>query len=214
MFHHHTHTRVTASSLTFDLFITLVQKHDERLVLDVRDFQVTDVVGEKSVIVVAPKSPLPPDEDLGEDTSLLPLSRLFIKLSSLELDTTYVSDAAPPSEQLPPPPPLHPDYAVNCHRPPDEAAILPQVCDALSPSPHKEEGEVDRPQTSVKHLFLELVTNAAGDNQMMSCEVEYLRNSDVETASGRTDSSYLVCDSEYIANSCFPADKDRATHNC
>ncbi len=46
----------------------------------------------------------------------------------------------------------------------------------------------------------------------MTCETEYvvssslLEKTDVETVSGHIDCSYLICETDYIANSCFPAE--------
>ncbi|XP_022623829.1 interleukin-6 receptor subunit beta-like [Seriola dumerili] len=208
------------------------QKYAEGNILDIKDFQVTDVLGEKGIIVVRPNS------DLHEDTSLLPLSHLIVKLSTLDLDTEYVSEAALTTEhQLQS---FHPDYAVNCHHPeggvvseerqqPD-AALLHQVHETDGWFPRKEEGTRQHDlsqklhQNTVKHSFSEFRANAdSGGVNQMTCDADYLMNSSflgktgVEKVTGQTDSSYLMCETDYIASSCFAAkipDVDRASVAC
>ncbi|XP_023250752.1 interleukin-6 receptor subunit beta-like [Seriola lalandi dorsalis] len=208
------------------------QIYAERNILDIKDFQVTDVLGEKGIIMVGPNS------DLHDDTSLPPLSHFIVKLSTFGLDTEYVSEAALTKErQLQS---FHPDYAVNCHHPEGgvvseerqqaDAALLHQVHETDGRFPRKEERtrqhDLSRKlhQNTVKHSFSEFRANAdSGSVNQMTCEAEYLMNSSflgktgVETVTGQTDSTYLMCETEYIASSCFAAkipDVDRASVAC
>ncbi|XP_044051841.1 interleukin-6 receptor subunit beta isoform X2 [Siniperca chuatsi] len=203
------------------------QKTAERNILDIEDFQVTDVLGEKSIITVSPNSQLSSEEDRHEDTSLLSISHLIIKLSA-DLDTEYVSDAPLTTEHqlVSLQSSFHPDYTVNCRHPDRvgreaDAALLHQTRDANSWFPQKEEDsrQVDfsktsrQEETAVKCCVREFMANT--DSQII-CEAEYVVNSsflgktDVETVSEQRD-CYLICETDYIANSCFtakPADGD------
>uniref|UniRef100_A0A3B4YUZ0 Interleukin-6 receptor subunit beta-like n=1 Tax=Seriola lalandi dorsalis TaxID=1841481 RepID=A0A3B4YUZ0_SERLL len=216
----------------FSIYDLSVTTDFERNILDIKDFQVTDVLGEKGIIMVGPNS------DLHDDTSLPPLSHFIVKLSTFGLDTEYVSEAALTKErQLQS---FHPDYAVNCHHPEGgvvseerqqaDAALLHQVHETDGRFPRKEERtrqhDLSRKlhQNTVKHSFSEFRANAdSGSVNQMTCEAEYLMNSSflgktgVETVTGQTDSTYLMCETEYIASSCFAAkipDVDRASVAC
>ncbi|XP_071339984.1 interleukin-6 receptor subunit beta isoform X2 [Trachinotus anak] len=211
------------------------KKYAERTILDIKDFQVTDVLGEKGVIAIGSDDLLSSDEDLHEDTSLLPLSHLVIKLSALELDTEYVSDTPlTPEHQLQS---YHPDCVVKCHHP-DQVFIseereeadapllrqIPEETNFLFPRKEEETRQLNLSQTShqstVKCSFRELKAHADSlCANHMTCEAEYLENSsflrktDVETVTGRT-GSYLICETDYIANNCFTdktADEERAS---
>nr|XP_020450791.1 interleukin-6 receptor subunit beta-like isoform X2 [Monopterus albus] len=188
------------------------QKSAERNILEIKDFLETDILGEKSAIVVRPSSGLPSEESLNEDTSLLPLAHLIIRLSSVKLDTEYVSDTL--QVQL-----SHPDRAVQ----PEESLLHRQAHGASSWFPRQEEeenGQLGLSQTSyqeqinaVKCDFHQFVANAdAHCAYQMSCEAEYVANAscvvktDVETVSAQTGCSYLICETEYLANSCFTAE--------
>ncbi|XP_041793945.1 interleukin-6 receptor subunit beta isoform X2 [Chelmon rostratus] len=192
------------------LMDTSHQKMTERNILDMKDFQVTDVLGEKSVIMVGPNSQHSSEEDLHEGTSLLSISHLIIKLY-----TEYVSDSPVFTEhQLVSPQSDHPDNTVNCHHPDGvfiaDAAPLPQTQEANGCFPQKEEEgrDIDFSETSQQKETA----------VRMTCEAEhtvnpsFLGKTDAETASRQTDCSYLICETDYIANSCFTAkiaDEDR-----
>ncbi|XP_070759859.1 interleukin-6 receptor subunit beta [Enoplosus armatus] len=136
------------------------QRTAERNILDIKDFQVTDIVGEKSVITVGPQPSS--EEDVHEDASLLSIGHL-IRLSVLELDTEYVSDAAVTAE---PRSSYHPDYTVNCRHP--DRVFIPEE----SPEADTREANGWFPQREE-------------ERRQMTCE--YVRNSsflqetDVET---------------------------------
>ncbi|XP_074495632.1 interleukin-6 receptor subunit beta [Sebastes fasciatus] len=164
------------------------QKTAEINILDMEDFQVTDVLGEKSLITVGPK-PRPSEEDLNEDTSLLLMSHLS-KLSALKLDPEYISDAPVITERtLVSLQSYHADYGVNCRHPdevflPEESRDAALLNEASSCFPQKEEEhrQVDLSETSyqketaVKCPFLELMANSHCVYQM-TCEAEYVANS-------------------------------------
>ncbi|TDH13180.1 hypothetical protein EPR50_G00055450 [Perca flavescens] len=166
--------------------------------LDIEDFQVTDVLGEKSLITVCPNSQPSSEEDLHEDTSLLLISHLIIKPSALELDPEYISDAPMITEH-----PLvslqsyHAD-TVSCQHPdtvlPSEesseadAAVLHQTRETNSCFPQKEE-ESDfserlhqkEKETALKCHFPEFMPNSHCAYQI-TCEAEY-----VSSFLGKTD---------------------------
>ncbi|KAF7658261.1 hypothetical protein LDENG_00015340 [Lucifuga dentata] len=200
------------------------QKPAERSILDLEDFQVTDVLGGKSRIEVRPKSQPSSDENLHENTSLSLLSQITIKPSVLELDTEYVSEPQGGTQQqefsLQS---YHPDYVVKCDRP-DSAAfisektqhvplLLCQTDEAGSCFPQKEEGIS---QFGVFHMLgqAEVVANDHFHEIMaskgsfcicqMDCMEEYVVNSSFlektdETANGQADCSYLLCQTDYVA---------------
>lgn len=199
-------------------YLISLKKPAERWILDIQDFQVTDVLGEKSPIIVGPKSQPPSDENLHEDTPLPSFSQLMVKPSALDLDTEYVcyhSQHQAVSLQS-----YHLDYIIKCDHP-DSAPLLPcQTHEAESYFP--QEGNASG-QDRVFHVlrqtgdavnwdFHEIL--ASEDSfcfSQMDCVAEYMANSpfleksDVETARGQTDCSYLLCEADYISNSGFTA---------
>ncbi|XP_029294751.1 interleukin-6 receptor subunit beta [Cottoperca gobio] len=157
------------------------QKTAERNILDIEDFQVTDVLGEKSPITVGPNSEPSSEEDLHENTSLLSTNHLSIKLLALEMD--YISDAPVITE--------HPlvslqsyqaDCRLNCRHfdrvftseeiRDADAALLRQTHEArlvdFSERSHQKEA-------AVKCNFRDLMANRHCVNQM-TCEAEYVVN--------------------------------------
>ncbi|XP_035852887.1 interleukin-6 receptor subunit beta isoform X2 [Sander lucioperca] len=158
------------------------QKTAERNLLDIEDFQVTDVLGEKSLITVCPNSQPSLEEDLHEDTSLLSISHLIIKPSALELDPEYISDAPVITE--------HPlvslqSYHADSVFPSEEsreadAAMLHQTHEANSCFPQKEE-ESDfserlhqkEKETALKCHFREFMPNSHCAYQI-TCEAQYV----------------------------------------
>ncbi|XP_078107633.1 interleukin-6 receptor subunit beta [Sander vitreus] len=166
------------------------QKTAERNLLDIEDFQVTDVLGEKSLITVCPNSQPSLEEDLHEDTSLLLISHLIIKPSALELDSEYISDAPVITE--------HPlvsllSYHADSVFPSEEsreadAAMLHQTHEANNCFPQKEE-ESDfserlhqkEKETALKCHFREFMPNNHCAYQI-TCEAEY-----VSSFLGKTD---------------------------
>ncbi|XP_059184696.1 interleukin-6 receptor subunit beta [Centropristis striata] len=150
------------------------QKTAERNILDMEDFQVTDVLGEKSLIVVGLNSS---EEDLHEDSSLLSTSRLIIKLSALELDTEYISDC-PVTTELPlvSLPSSYTEHPVNHHHPEAAAALLCHTHEASSRFPQKEEETGQANLSETKSHFSEFTGNR-GCVYQMSCEDDYVLNS-------------------------------------
>ncbi|XP_051278637.1 interleukin-6 receptor subunit beta isoform X1 [Dicentrarchus labrax] len=214
------------------------KKTAERNILNIEDFQVTDVLGEKSLIIVGPSSQSSSEEDLHEDTSLLSISHLSAKLSALELDTEYVCDAPVITEnQLVSLQSYHPDYTVNCQHPDRvffseqsreaDSALPHQTHEANSCFPQKQEESrlvdssvtLHQKETAVKACFFYFMANTNSRCvYQMTCEEEYVVNSsflgktDVETESGQSNCSHLICENDYIASSCFnekTADEDR-----
>ncbi|XP_073322228.1 interleukin-6 receptor subunit beta [Pagrus major] len=198
------------------------QKTSVKNVLNIEDFQVTDVLGDQSVIMVCPNSQHSSEEDLHEDTSLLSISHFISKLATLQLDTEYVSDSPVTTEhQLVSLQSYHPDYAVKYR-----AADIPLLHQAQKANrcflQKEEESQQDnfsetshQKKTAVKLCFREFMadTNIYGVYQM-SCETECMINSsflwkrDVETVSGQTDCPYLICETDYKANGCFAKTAD------
>ncbi|KAK9522032.1 hypothetical protein VZT92_018525 [Zoarces viviparus] len=135
------------------------QKAADRHVLDMEDFQVTDVLGEKSLITVCLNS----EEDLHEDAS--PLS--VVNLSALRLDAQYRPDAPGNTEHL-----LvslqsyRADYPDNRRHP-----------DAVSLSEEGRFAQRDDEAELEKETFdlCELVSSGH-DVYQMTCEAEYVAN--------------------------------------
>ncbi|XP_068559635.1 interleukin-6 receptor subunit beta [Cebidichthys violaceus] len=151
------------------------QKTADRHVLDMEDFQVTDVLGEKSPITVCPNSE---EDDLHEDAS--PLS--ILKLSALRLDTEYVPDA-PVNTGHPPVSPQsyradypdnrrHPDAGFLSEESRDAAAALLQTPDANGRFPQRDD---ETPLEKETFDLCELVANGH-DVHQMTCEAGYVAN--------------------------------------
>ncbi|XP_040898632.1 interleukin-6 receptor subunit beta [Toxotes jaculatrix] len=169
------------------------QKSAERSILDIRDFQVTDILGEKSGIMVVPNSPLSSGEDVGKESSVLPLSHLII-----DLDSQDVSDT---EHQLRP-------HHVSDENQEADAALLHHMCEANGRFPCEEEEhrQLDPSDPAVKSHLHELLANTDSLSSAFQGETD-------ETVSGQTDCPYLICETGYIANSCFTAeitDEDKA----
>ncbi|XP_069562112.1 interleukin-6 receptor subunit beta [Brachyistius frenatus] len=66
------------------LIISILSRTEciNRNILDIKDFQVTDILGEKSLIVVDPDFPRSSEDNLQEDTSLLPTLQLDTQLAT------------------------------------------------------------------------------------------------------------------------------------
>ncbi|XP_071381034.1 interleukin-6 receptor subunit beta [Centroberyx affinis] len=167
------------------------QKTAERKILAIEDFQVRDVLGKKSLIVVGPDSRPAADEDLDEHTPPPSLSHLIIKYS----DTDYIADApaverkAVVSLQS-----YNPDYVVNCHLPEiagfpaeESVSLLPCQTDDVADShfPEKQEesrqvgvSQMSRQTENVNCPFQESV--GSGESlglPQLACETEYVLNS-------------------------------------
>ncbi|KAM7391046.1 hypothetical protein PAMP_021763 [Pampus punctatissimus] len=162
----------------------------DRSILDIEDFQVTDVC----LIVIEPTSPRSSEDDPCENTSLLLLSQLITTL-----DSQHVSDIQTDSEyQL---------VSLQAER---------QTHEATGWFPQKEEDNKPPVQTShteetvVNSAFHQLTNAAHSHFFQVTWEAEcvnasFLRKADVETQSGHTDCSYLICEADYIASTCFSA---------
>lgn len=150
------------------LMDTNLQKCVERNILEIEDFQVRDVVGDKSLISVDPNSLLPSEETFEDSPSPdQPSVQLSVQLSTLKLDSEYVSEAPQTSDQ--------------------------QRHDAHS----RFDGEEDEQLDVSKRHFDEF------EAHQTSCEEELLLNSEAQNQHG--DGSYLICETDYITNSCFRA---------
>ncbi|XP_042337776.1 uncharacterized protein LOC121938661 [Plectropomus leopardus] len=161
-------------------------KTAEKTILDIKDFQVTDILGEKSLITV---DPCFSGEDLHEDAPPLSISLLTNRLSSLELDAEYISDAPVLTEHPLLSLPSCPDkYPVDRNHPNSrevDVALLHQTHEALSCFSQKKEesdenadlSEPSHPrETALKYPFRDLMAN--GDRvYQMACEDDYLVNS-------------------------------------
>uniref|UniRef100_A0A671X218 Fibronectin type-III domain-containing protein n=2 Tax=Sparus aurata TaxID=8175 RepID=A0A671X218_SPAAU len=161
------------------------QKTSVKNILNIEDFQLTDVLGGQNIIMVGPSSQHSSEEDQHEDTSLLSISHLISKLATLQLDTEYIS--VPPvatEHQLVSLQSCHPDYAVQC-----QAADIPLLHQAQEASRcflQKEEesqqgnfSETSRQkQIVVKLCFREFMADANSYSVcQLACEAEYMMNS-------------------------------------
>uniref|UniRef100_A0A3P8TV24 Fibronectin type-III domain-containing protein n=1 Tax=Amphiprion percula TaxID=161767 RepID=A0A3P8TV24_AMPPE len=140
----------------------------EKNILEIEDFQVRDVLGDKSLITVNPNSLLP-SEETHEDSPLpVQLSvQLSVQLATLKLDSEYISEA-------------------------------PQISDQHRHEAHSRFNQKEDEQLDVAKRHFEF------EAHQTSCEEEFLLNSEAENEHG--DGSYLICETDYITNSCFRAD--------
>lgn len=191
----------------------------------------TDILGEKGLIMVGPNSLQSTEDDLHQETSLLSISQLIIKTPILTLDKECVSDALEITE--------HPLASVRSHHAnhaesfnlskkvfisEDSRAAEANGC---FPQKDKENGQDDlsmiphQKETVVKSFFHEFMADMGKHCALqMTCEAEYMMNdsflgkTDVETVGRQADfSSYLICETDYIANICLTAnteEEDRA----
>ncbi|XP_074525722.1 uncharacterized protein LOC141789999 [Halichoeres trimaculatus] len=170
-------------------------KPAEGNILDIHDFLVTDVLGEKSLIVVTPTS----DPSLREDAALLSIRHLVPTL-----DPDYVSDAPvfPDPVLESPRPPYHPVYSVN-YPPADQD----QGAHEADPAPGLLQREEESRGVSETPRQRETVFRSLLEELMWTrCEPGCVGNS--SSFRGRSDAETnrsLTCDSGYIANSCFSA---------
>uniref|UniRef100_A0A3Q1H7P1 Interleukin-6 receptor subunit beta-like n=1 Tax=Acanthochromis polyacanthus TaxID=80966 RepID=A0A3Q1H7P1_9TELE len=135
----------------------------DRNILEIEDFQVRDVLGDKSLITLNP-NPLLPSEETHED-SPLPV-QLSVQLSTLKLDSEYVSEA-------------------------------PQTSDQHRHEAHSRFNQKEEQLDVSKRHFDEFEVHQT------SCEEEFLLNSEAQNEHG--DGSYLICETDYVTNSCFRA---------
>ncbi|XP_060895021.1 interleukin-6 receptor subunit beta isoform X3 [Labrus mixtus] len=192
------------------------QKPAERHILDMDDFMVTDLLGPKSFINVSSTCEPSPSERLHEEAPLLSISQLFIKM-----DPEYVSDAPVFTEPLLASlhPSYHPVYTVSCNytdqdRDQDQdwdrdqevfisEAFLQKEEESrwdFETSPHRE--------TLVKSSFHEFMANMNSVCvYQTSCRAELVGNSSSSQGNRdvETNCSSLICENDYIANSCSPA---------
>ncbi|KAK2838126.1 hypothetical protein Q5P01_015338 [Channa striata] len=156
------------------------QNYREGNILDIKDFQEAEVLAVKGATLFRPSTSLSPEEDPREDSSLLPLT---VKLSDIRVDTEYVFNSPPIPESH-----LHPQTEAERRKPDCQA------------------------EGGLKGFFRLLIAHDdSGCADQMMCEGDYVMNSsilvnaDVKRATGQTDCSALICDTDYIANSCFTA---------
>uniref|UniRef100_A0A3Q4H9W8 Interleukin-6 receptor subunit beta-like n=1 Tax=Neolamprologus brichardi TaxID=32507 RepID=A0A3Q4H9W8_NEOBR len=162
----------------------------KRSILNIEDFQVTDALRDKSLIIVERSSQLLPDDDQREDTSLL-------LIGCLTLDSEYVSYSAQPTE--------------NQSRPPIKVFISEENQEAAGAPLHETklwlpQSDKDRNQADISEISHQ--TDAAVRSRFpglltesqpvypMTCETEYALN-----WGRRSDCSCLICDAGYISNS-------------
>ncbi|XP_065808167.1 interleukin-6 receptor subunit beta isoform X3 [Labrus bergylta] len=188
------------------------QKPAERHILDIDDFMVMDLLGPKSFITVSSTCEPSPAEGLHEEAPLLSISQLFI-----QMDPEYVSDAPVFTEPL-----LaslqtsyHPVYTVSCNYTDQDQdqdqdqevfiseAFLQKEEESrwdFETSPHRE--------TLVKSSFHEFMANMNSVCvYQTSCRAELVGNSSSSQGNRdvETNCSSLICENDYIANSCSPA---------
>lgn len=150
----------------------------------------TDVLRDKSLIIVEQTSQLLPDDDQHEDTSLL-------LIGCLTLDSEYVSYSAQPTENQSRPP-----IKVFISEENQEAAGAPLHETKLwLPQSDKDRNQADiseishQTEAAVRSHFPGLLTESQ-PVYPMTCETEYVLN-----WGRQSDCSYLICDAGYISNS-------------
>ncbi|KAM4576776.1 interleukin-6 receptor subunit beta isoform 3-T3 [Odontesthes bonariensis] len=177
----------------------------KRRVLDIKDFQVTDVLGEKSLIIVDQFSS---EEEANEDASPRSISSIILQLSPRWLDTVCVCDAPAASEQEPAS--LQPGSVFA-------PAALREANNSNSP----QKGEVYQVSRQSEPAVTSDVTSELQELLASSryvCQVNDfppLRSPDAQTVKGQADCSYLICD--YLSNGCFRtenAEEDETCNTC
>ncbi|XP_072243353.1 interleukin-6 receptor subunit beta isoform X2 [Leuresthes tenuis] len=167
----------------------------KRRILDIKDFQVRDVLGEKSLIIVAPNDQFP-SEELSEEASVS--SSIILQLSPRWLDTVCVCDPFPATEQ-----------ELGSLQAQQGSVFLPEAsreADAAlrdadnSSFPQKDQVYRVSPQSelAVTSELQDLLANSRCVYQMNNLAL--LRSPDAQAA-GQADCSYLIY--EYLSNGCF-----------
>lgn len=190
--------------------ISLKKMVRERSTLDIQDFQVTDVLGEKSPIMIGPKPKASSEENLHEDMSVPSFSHLIIKLSALDSDTEYVSEQQDDSLQA-----YYLNYITKGDDP-DDAPPLPPCQTHPAPFAYLiQEGNVDGQDMLSQTGEMSLCFSENEAENTANCSFQ--GKCDGETARGQTACSPLLCEEGYISNSHFtlkPTDEDiKLYHN-
>ncbi|XP_047447969.1 uncharacterized protein LOC125012211 isoform X3 [Mugil cephalus] len=170
------------------LMNTNLQKSTQRHILDIQDFQVTDMLGEKSLIMLSPNRRLSFEEGLA------------VKLSTLRLDADCVRGAPQSSEYK-----QFQMHEANGQFPRDngENDNMSRQIDAAVKR-HLDQLLAD------SHCVQQMVCEAE-----YLVNTPLLGETEVEAMSRQSDCTQLICEAEYIDNNCFMSkaeDKDW-THN-
>lgn len=156
--------------------------------MNIKDFQVTDVLADTSLVMVGSDSQLSPDHEQHEDPFLL-------LINYLKLDSEYVSYSGQPTEDQLVPSQVSPTRPLMSEESRQAAgALLPEPKSRLR---HEESSQPDTSDTeaAVKSHFPGFPTESPPVCQI-TCEMEY-----VEKGGRRSDCSYLTGEPGYIANS-------------
>lgn len=153
---------------------TLKQTPGKINILDIETFQVTDILGKKSLILVDPDPPALPDEDLSVDTCTSPLWPITTNAQSgLELDLEYVTDAA---------------VITECYKAQEPDGCFTQKEEVVfSEKSHCK-------QIVMEGYVSEFMANTDSTRFTVSSPVDH---DGVQSL----DCSYLICETAYIANS-------------
>uniref|UniRef100_A0A1A7XNL9 Fibronectin type-III domain-containing protein n=3 Tax=Iconisemion striatum TaxID=60296 RepID=A0A1A7XNL9_9TELE len=151
------------------------KKYSERNILKIRDFEVTDVLGNKSLILLSPKSQIS-SEDHHEDSSLLS-TRGPGNTSNISPDVVF--ETGPIAEQL------SYRHGVVVYTT-EESTCDVNCCSSQNGR------DTDQRETAEKVQPREF-----------SFLADFLRKAVSETTTGLADSSRLICEMEYLANGCI-----------
>ncbi|XP_030581567.1 interleukin-6 receptor subunit beta [Archocentrus centrarchus] len=169
------------------------QKFAEKNILNIKDFQVTDVLRDKSLIVVDSNSQISPDDKQHEDASLL-------LISGLKLDSEYVSYSGHPTENQLVPIQASPIRVFMSEESREgDFALLHEAKSSLHQrdEARNQAGKSEishQTEATVKSHFPGFLTESRPVYQM-TCEMEY-----VVKQGRQSECSYLICEPGYITN--------------
>ena len=159
----------------------------------------TDVLGEKSLIIVAPNDRFS-SEDLNEDASPRSIGSIILQLSTRWLDTVCVCDPPPATEQELAS--LQSAQQGSVFIPEESRGADAALRDANN-SNFPQKGEVYRvshqSEPAVTSEIQELLANSRCVYQMNNLAL--LRSPAAQAVNGQADCSYLIY--EYLSNGCF-----------
>ncbi|MEQ2270365.1 hypothetical protein XENORESO_021092, partial [Xenotaenia resolanae] len=169
-----------------------LRKCVQRNLLDITDFQVTDVLGQNHRILVGPNDHLS-SEGLHKDKSLQSISNLFVQMSTVKLDNANVSGTKPIRGQESDIRPITEQQLFSLPSVFTSDTTLLQRHEECSWSPQREED-----------IYLTSHHQDQSDVQFPELLTDLLRRT--ETESGPLECSNMIHEVKYLTNGCFRAE--------
>ncbi|KAK5607930.1 hypothetical protein CRENBAI_008493 [Crenichthys baileyi] len=164
----------------------------QRNLLDITDFQVTDVLGQNHRILVGPNDHLS-SEGLHKDKSLQSISNLFVQMSTVKLDKANVSGTKPIRGQ---------EFDIRLITE-QQLFSLPSVFTSDMTLLHRHEECSWSPQRE-EDIYLTSHHQDQSDVQFPELLTDLLRRP--ETESGSLECSNMIHEVKYLTNGCFRAE--------